>query len=116
MSSKDLEVAMHIQANHSYQASPSSRVSSPNLEKLDLNTYNNSQRSSRQFTKPSKRSRSNTPTSMNQNEKWEQEAREAGVSCRQRRKSNAGCSGEVLLMLWHNIALLTSVVNMNSKL
>ena len=88
ISPRDLEVAMHIESTSSYQASPSSRVSSPSFEKLDLNNSTTSQRSSRSYTKPSKRSRSNTPTNMYNNDLREQEAREAGVSSRQRRKSN----------------------------
>ena len=88
---------MHIESNSSYQPSPSSRVSSPNLDKLDLNTSSTSQRSSRSYTKPSKRSRSNTPTNMYNNEIRDQEAREAGVSSRQRRKSNvnSGSAGKI---------------------
>ena len=106
VSPKDLEVAMHIESNSSYQPSPSSRVSSPNLDKLDLNTSSTSQRSSRSYTKPSKRSRSNTPTNMYNNEIRDQEAREAGVSSRQRRKSNvnSGSAGKVLV----NVYLLIS--------
>ena len=88
ISPRDLEAAMHTESTSSYQASPSSRVSSPSLEKLDLNNSTTSQRSSRSYTKPSKRSRSNTPTNMYNNDIREQEAREAGVSSRQRRKSN----------------------------
>ena len=88
VSPRDLEVAMHIESNSSYHPSPSSRVSSPSFEKIDINNSTTSQRSSRSYTKPSKRSRSNTPTNMYNNEMRDQEAREAGVSSRQRRKSN----------------------------
>ena len=90
ISMQDTQPSLNTEVNSSYQPSPSSRVSSPTLDKLDLNNCNSSQRSSRQYSKPSKRSRSNTPTSMKNNEIRELEARDVGCSSRQRRKSNAG--------------------------
>ena len=87
---QDAQPSLNTEITSSYQPSPSSRVSSPTLDKLDLNTSNSSQRTSRQYSKPSKRSRSNTPTSMKNNEIRELEARDVGCSSRQRRKSNAG--------------------------
>ena len=86
----DTQPSLNTEVNSSYQPSPSSRVSSPTLDKLDLNNCNSSQRTPRQYSKPSKRSRSNTPTSMKNNEIRELEARDVGCSSRQRRKSNAG--------------------------
>ena len=97
-STKDLEVAMHIDPNFSYQSSPSSRVSSPTWDKLDSSTSATNQRSSRHFTKPSKRSRSNTPTNMNTIDMRDHEAIDAGASSRQRRKSNASLSGIILIL------------------
>ena len=108
LSKKDLEVAMHIDANFSYPSSPSSRVSSPTLEKLESSTSATNQRSSRHFSKPSKRSRSNTPTNMNNIDMRDQDAIDAGVSSRQRRKSNANTLGIILVKhvinfsLWYN--------------
>ena len=69
-----------------------SRGSSPSLERLDAtsSTCSIQQRPSRPSSKPPKRSRSNTPTNLTFTEVREQEDREAGVSSRQRRKSNAG--------------------------
>ena len=90
ISMPDTQPSLNTEVNTTYQPSPSSRVSSPTLDKLDLNNCNSSQRTSRQYSKPSKRSRSNTPTSMKNNEIRELEARDVGCSSRQRRKSNAG--------------------------
>ena len=98
LSTKDLGVAMHTDPNYSYQSSPSSRVSSPTFEKHDSNTSATNQRSSRHFSKPSKRSRSNTPTNMNNIDMRDQEAIDAGVSSRQRRKSNANMAGIILAL------------------